>query len=81
MTGLCNVSFCVGPFVAVLIQNSISTEMNKWAYRSLFVAQWGFGFTSIIVAPFMPESVFRRVSVYPDYHHANSSKVSMVADQ
>ncbi len=73
-------SFCIGPFVAVLIQNSISTEMNKWAYRSLFVAQWGFGVSSIIIAPFMPESVFHRVSVYLDYSYANSLKISMVAD-
>jgi hypothetical protein len=58
MTGLCNVSFCIGPFVAVLIENSVATKTNKWAYRALFISQWGFGITSVFVAPFMPESVY-----------------------
>ncbi|KAN0089452.1 MFS general substrate transporter [Hyaloscypha variabilis] len=56
MTGLCNISFCIGPFVAVLIENSVATKTNKWAYRALFVSQWGFGITSVLIAPFMPES-------------------------
>jgi SP family general alpha glucoside:H+ symporter-like MFS transporter len=58
MTGLCNVSFCIGPFVAVLIENSVATKTDKWAYRALFISQWGFGITSVLIAPFMPESVF-----------------------
>lgn len=58
MTGMCNVSFCIGPFVAVLIENSVATKTDKWAYRALFVSQWGFGITSVLIAPIMPESVF-----------------------
>lgn len=56
MTGLCNVSFCIGPFVCVLIANTTANYTNHWAYRALFAAQWGFGATSLIIAPFMPES-------------------------
>jgi hypothetical protein len=57
MTGLCNVSFCIGPFVGVLIANSLAPQPTVWSYRGLFVAQWGFGITSILIAPFMPELV------------------------
>lgn len=57
MTGLCNVSFCIGPFVGVLIANTLAPQATKWSYRGLFVAQWGFGITSVLIAPFMPESV------------------------
>lgn len=56
MTGLCNVSFCIGPFVGVLIANTLAPQQTKWSYRGLFVAQWGFGITSVLIAPFMPES-------------------------
>lgn len=58
MTGLCNVSFCIGPFVGVLIANKLAPQATKWSYRGLFVAQWGFGITSVLVSPFMPESVY-----------------------
>jgi SP family general alpha glucoside:H+ symporter-like MFS transporter len=64
MTGLCNVSFCIGPFVAVLIENSVATKTNKWAYRALFVSQWGFGITSVLIAPFMPESVYLNAQIF-----------------
>lgn len=56
MTGLCNVAFCIGPFVCTLIANTTANWTNPWSYRALFAAQWGFGATSILLAPFMPES-------------------------
>ncbi|KAK4936419.1 hypothetical protein LTR10_022693 [Elasticomyces elasticus] len=56
MTGLCNLAFCLGPFVCTCIENSLSSRTDRWAYRGIFLAQLGFGFTAFIVAPFMPES-------------------------
>jgi MFS family permease len=77
MTGLCNVSFCIGPFIGVLIANTLAPQATKWSYRGLFVAQWGFGITSVLVAPFMPESV--PLISHPTF--LTFEQVSMVACQ
>jgi MFS family permease len=72
VTGLCNVSFCIGPFVCGLIENSIATRTDWWAYRGIFVAQWGFGVSFILIAPFAPEQVWSRL-YYPVLTHRHRS--------
>lgn len=56
MTGLANFSFGLGSLVCYLVASSTATRTDRWAYRGVFVAQWGFGAISLLIAPLMPES-------------------------
>ncbi|KAJ4307900.1 hypothetical protein N0V84_012428 [Fusarium piperis] len=40
--GFCNLSQCIGPFVAAIMSNFTSKWDNDWAWKSLVAAQWGF---------------------------------------
>lgn len=55
-TNLCNVSFSIGPLVCFLINYSQSENLTRWAYRSIFTAQWGFTVLSIGLILVLPES-------------------------
>lgn len=56
LTCLIAMAWTVGPFTVALILNSVGTYQNRWAYRSIFCAQYGFATVSAILIPFMPES-------------------------
>ncbi|CAH0058107.1 unnamed protein product [Clonostachys solani] len=56
LIGFCNLSQCIGPFVAAIMANFTSTWTTSWAWKSLICAQWGFGVVAIIGHLFMPES-------------------------
>lgn len=49
-------AFVIGPLVCALIANYTGVKADAWAYREIFVAQFGFGAVSLISCLFMPES-------------------------
>jgi MFS family permease len=55
-TGCMNIAQCIGPFLGAIMVNYVGTWTNAWAYRSLYVAQWGFGIPALLIQPWMPES-------------------------
>jgi SP family general alpha glucoside:H+ symporter-like MFS transporter len=55
MTAAAAIAFTIGPFVVALIVNSFGNLENRWAYRGIFVAQYGITAIGFIVLPFMPE--------------------------
>lgn len=55
MTCLIALSFTVGPFTVALIVNSEGQREDRWAYRSVFVSQYGFAVISAAFVFFMPE--------------------------
>ncbi|KAL4884539.1 general substrate transporter [Aspergillus karnatakaensis] len=56
MTCLIALAFTLGPFTVSLIVNSEGNVESRWAYRSIFVAQYGFAAIATAFVFFMPES-------------------------
>ncbi|GAB7361942.1 hypothetical protein MBLNU230_g1980t1 [Neophaeotheca triangularis] len=56
LTCLTALSYTLGPLTVALIVNSTGTYDNRWAYRAVFAAQYGFAVIPTILVPFMPES-------------------------
>ncbi|KAF2018163.1 general substrate transporter [Aaosphaeria arxii CBS 175.79] len=56
LTCLSALAYTFGPLTVALIINSIGTYPNRWAYRSVFCAQYGFAAIAALIWPFMPES-------------------------
>ncbi|KAF6812003.1 maltose high-affinity maltose transporter (alpha-glucoside transporter) [Colletotrichum plurivorum] len=56
MTCLIGLGYTIGPFAVSLILNSTGTFDNAWAYRAVFVSQYGVAAISAIFVFFMPES-------------------------
>ena len=56
MTCLIALAYTVGPFTAALILNTTGTYTNRWAYRAVFVSQYGFAAIAACAVVFMPES-------------------------
>ena len=56
LTCLTALAYTLGPLTVALIVNSTGTMTNRWAYRSVFCAQFGFAAIAAILVPFMPES-------------------------
>lgn len=56
LIGFCNLSQCIGPFIAAIMANSTSSWQSDWSWKSLICAQWGFAIVSLIGQIFMPES-------------------------
>ncbi|RTE81411.1 hypothetical protein BHE90_004074 [Fusarium euwallaceae] len=54
--GFCNLSQCIGPFVAAIMSYFTSKWDNDWAWKSLVAAQWGFTGVALMGQIFMPES-------------------------
>lgn len=50
------IAFTLGPLIVALILNSVGSHDNRWAYRSVFVAQYGVAAIGTVLLPFMPES-------------------------
>ncbi|KAL4806888.1 hypothetical protein BDV18DRAFT_138403 [Aspergillus unguis] len=55
-TCLIALAYTLGPFTVALIVNSEGDAETRWAYRSIFVAQYGFAAVSSAFVFFMPES-------------------------
>lgn len=49
-------SYALGPFTVALITNSTGSSTSRWAYRAVFVSQYGFAFVATCFIWFMPES-------------------------
>ncbi|XPT04588.1 hypothetical protein M3J09_013664 [Ascochyta lentis] len=62
LTCLTALAYTLGPLTVALIVNSTGLYTNRWAYRAVFCAQFGFAAISAILVPFMPESPFWLVS-------------------
>jgi hypothetical protein len=57
MTCLIALAFTLGPFIVSLIVNEEGSVESRWAYRSIFVAQYGFAAVTTAFIFFMPEYV------------------------
>jgi hypothetical protein len=55
MTCLIALAFTLGPFIVSLIVNEEGSVESRWAYRSIFVAQYGFAAVTTAFIFFMPE--------------------------
>ncbi|KAJ4352068.1 uncharacterized protein N0V89_007414 [Didymosphaeria variabile] len=62
LTCLTALAYTFGPLTVALIVNSTGTYTNRWAYRSVFCAQYGFAAVAAIFVFFMPESPWWLVS-------------------
>jgi MFS family permease len=49
------VAYGVGPLVAFIIINYTGNVESRWAYRTIFCAQWGFAAVAAALWPWMPE--------------------------
>ncbi|KAH8651140.1 MFS hexose transporter [Xylariales sp. PMI_506] len=49
-------AYTIAPFFTSIILQFVGTLDTRWAYRSLFVSQYGFAFVSTVFVIFMPES-------------------------
>ncbi|KAJ6015316.1 hypothetical protein N7540_009907 [Penicillium herquei] len=56
LTCLTALAYVIGPLVVALITNTTGNYSNRWAYRAVFVAQFGFAAVAIALVSFMPES-------------------------
>lgn len=56
LIGFCNLSQCIGPFIAAIMANSTSTWNTDWSWKSLIAAQWGFAAVGLVGQILMPES-------------------------
>lgn len=52
-----SISFIVAQLIVAIIQKGVSDREDRWAYRGIFVAQYGITFIGIVFLPFMPEYV------------------------
>ncbi|KAJ4991207.1 MFS hexose transporter [Stagonosporopsis vannaccii] len=56
LTCLTALAYTLGPLTVALIINTTGVYNNRWAYRAVFCAQFGFAAVAAILVPFMPES-------------------------
>ncbi|PSN59573.1 general substrate transporter [Corynespora cassiicola Philippines] len=56
LTCLTALAYTLGPLTVALIVNTTGVYTNRWAYRAVFCAQYGFAAIATCLVPFMPES-------------------------
>jgi SP family general alpha glucoside:H+ symporter-like MFS transporter len=56
LTAASAIAFTLGPFIVSLIVNSTGNQDSRWAYRTVFVCQYGFSGAGALGLIFMPES-------------------------
>ncbi|KAJ2890440.1 MFS hexose transporter [Zalerion maritima] len=56
LTAASAIAFTVGPFIVALIVKATGDGTTRWAYRAVFVSQYGFSGLGAVLLPFMPES-------------------------
>ncbi|TEA19121.1 Alpha-glucosides permease MPH3 [Colletotrichum sidae] len=56
MTAAAAIAFTIGPFIVSLIVNDTGTKEDRWAYRSVFVSQYGISGLGAVLLYFLPES-------------------------
>lgn len=62
LTCLTALAYTLGPLTVALIINSTGVYTNRWAYRAVFCAQYGFAAIAVAFVWFMPESPWWLVS-------------------
>ncbi|KAJ5999984.1 hypothetical protein N7481_000393 [Penicillium waksmanii] len=62
LTCLTALAYVIGPLVVALITNWTGVYTNRWAYRAVFVAQYGYAAIALAFIPFMPESPWWLIS-------------------
>ena len=55
VTAAAGLSYTFGPFIVTLLQNSYGNLNSRWAYRGIFVSQYGVTLLGLIGLPFVPE--------------------------
>lgn len=55
LTCLSALAYTFGPLVVALVINETGDFNNRWAYRAVFCAQYGFAVVPTVFVPFMPE--------------------------
>lgn len=55
LTAAAGIPYTFGPFIVTLLVNSYGTLQTRWAYRGIFVSQFGMTIIGLIGLPFMPE--------------------------
>lgn len=53
----------IGPLVVAIITNTTGNFTTRWAYRAVFVAQYGFAAIALTLIAFMPESPWWLLSI------------------
>lgn len=56
LTAAAAISFTIGPLIVALVVNVTGTKTDRWAYRTIFVSQYGVNTLGALFLPFMPES-------------------------
>lgn len=56
LTAAAAIAFTIGPFIVSLVVKGTGTLNSRWAYRSVFVAQYAVSGLGLLVFPFLPES-------------------------
>lgn len=56
LTAAAALAFTIGPLLVSVIVNETGTRTDRWAYRAVFVAQYGVSGIGLLLFPFMPES-------------------------
>ncbi|CCF33005.1 MFS hexose transporter [Colletotrichum higginsianum] len=56
MTAAAAIAFTIGPFIVSLVVNETGAREDRWAYRTIFVSQYGVSGLGALFLFFMPES-------------------------
>lgn len=56
LTVAAGMALTIGPFIVSIVVKVTGYQTDRWAYRSVFLAQYGFSVVGAILLPFMPES-------------------------
>ncbi|KAK0374078.1 MFS hexose transporter [Colletotrichum melonis] len=62
LTAAAAIAFTIGPFIVSLVVNETGTRTDRWAYRTIFVSQYGISGIGALLLFFMPESPWWLVS-------------------
>ncbi|KAI5270839.1 MFS hexose transporter [Aureobasidium subglaciale] len=56
LTAAAGMALTIGPFIVSIVVKGTGDWSNRWAYRSVFLAQYGFSAVGASLLPLMPES-------------------------
>ncbi|TQN70385.1 Maltose permease MAL31, partial [Colletotrichum shisoi] len=56
MTAAAAIAFTIGPFIVSLVVNETGARDDRWAYRTIFISQYGVSGLGALLLLFMPES-------------------------
>lgn len=56
LSAAAGMALTIGPFIVSLVVKGTGDKSSRWAYRSVFLAQYGFSAAGAVLLPFMPES-------------------------